>query len=604
MFMAQNVLEKVLQRCESALRARIPIIYIKTDSDRLVQQIVDSDRLVVRVRKAGTNMRPEREYLTGENPVREKPANHLTENLGIKRNWSVWDYPRICTYKVPREWKEQAGYEDYIMAHEDPMHIRYEVLQSSVVILYSSQVQLSPMMQAYTEIIEVDYPAAEEIRNQILNVAKLYGDDYLETNEVYQSQLCTEFSGLTSEEIDITMRKIMSAPAKDAFSSPLQNETGVMDIIRRRKEQKMETSVLELCKKPGSTIGGMDKLRSWLNQQKVSLENAEILRRKKGILPPKGVLLCGIPGCGKSEAAKLTAQEFGLPLLKMDVGKLMDKWVGSSEQNMRDALQMAEAMSPCVLWIDELEKGFSGAGGDSDSSSFKRMFATLLGWMQDNTKPVFIFATANNIGGLPKEFFRSGRFDALFAVYLPMMQECVEIFRACMGRYKLEDGRSLFEPGCFSGDLLGHIVDDCLVVKDRPRIVVGADIQKIVNVTVRSLGSQDQISSHMWRKALEKTCSDPDVGVYGDGDENVDSIAVSYCRMLRKGLQPTAQRVLFATEDYQPRNAREEKNILIDSTSRNLTGNYDKKLHQLLLERINEVAPQVEELERRQVLMR
>lgn len=597
-------MEKVLQRCEGALRAKIPVIYIKTDSDRLIQQIVDSDRLVVRVRKAGTAMRPEREYLVGEHPIREKPANHLTENLGVKRNWSIWDYPRICTYKVPKEWKEQGGYEDYIMAHEDPMNIRYAVLQSSVVILYSSQVQLSAMMQAYTEVIEVDYPGGGEIRNQILNAAKLYGDDYLESHEVYQSQLCTEFSGLTSEEIDITMRKILSMPEKGEFSSPLQNEAEVMNIIRRRKEQKMETSVLELCKQPSGSIGGMARLRSWLSQQKTALENAEILRRKKGILPPKGVLLCGIPGCGKSEAAKLTAQEFKLPLLKMDVGKLMDKWVGSSEQNMRDALQMAEAMSPCVLWIDELEKGFSGAGGDNDSASFKRMFATMLGWMQDNTKPVFLFATANNIGGLPKEFFRSGRFDALFAVYLPMRQECVQIFQACMRRYKLENGSSLFERGCDSEELLGDIVDHSLVVNGRPRIVVGADIQKIVNTAVRRLSGKERINGNAWRKTLEGVCSDRDVGVYGDGEENVDSIAVSYCRMLRKGLQPTSSQVLFAAEDYQPRRVKENQNILKKSESLKLTSSYDRALYALLLERINEVAPEVEELERRQVLQR
>lgn len=602
--MAQNVLEKVLQRCESALRARIPIIYIKTESDMLINQIVDSDRLVVRVRKIGAmGKRPERDYQTDSGKVKEKPFNHLTEDIGQKKSYLIWDYPRICTFKVPKEWKGQAGYEAYIMAHEDPYNPQYAMLQSSVVILYSSQVQLSPMMQAYTEIIDVDYPGTEEIRNQILNIAKLYGDDYLERYEDYQSQLCTEFTGLTSEEIDITMRKILSTPTQDR-KSPLQNDSQVMETIRLRKEQKMETSVLELCKQPKGSIGGMKQLRDWLNHQKPALENAEILRRKKGILPPKGVLLCGIPGCGKSEAAKLTAQEFGLPLLKMDVGKLMDKYQGESERNMAEALQMAEAMSPCVLWIDELEKGFSGAGSDNDSSSFKRMFATMLGWMQDNTKPVFIFATANNIGGLPKEFFRSGRFDALFAVYLPLLDECVQIFRACMRRYRLENGQSLFEDGCDDPALLGWVINNCLVRDGRPRILVGADIQKIINVTVRSLGTENRISRQAWRHALERTCKDPAVGVYGDGEENIDSIAVSYCRMLRKGLQPTSDRVLFATRDYQPRNAKNKENILVPSESTNPTEKYDRALYQLLLERINEVAPEVEQLERRQIIMR
>lgn len=602
--MAQNVLEKVLQRCESALRARIPIIYIKTESDMLISQIVDSDRLVMRIRKIGAmGKRPEREYQADGTRVKEKPANHLTEDISQKKSYLVWDYPRICTYKVPNDWKGQAGYEAYIMAHEDPGNPQYAMLQSSVVILYSSRVQLSPMMQAYTEIIDVDYPGTEEIRNQILNMAKLFGDDYLESYEDYQSQLCTEFTGLTSEEIDITMRKILSAPTQGQVS-PLRDDARVMEIIRHRKEQKMETSVLELCKQPNGSIGGMNQLRRWLGQQKHALENAEILRRKKGILPPKGVLLCGIPGCGKSEAAKLTAQEFGLPLLKMDVGKLMDKYQGESERNMAEALQMAEAMSPCVLWIDELEKGFSGAGSDNDSSSFKRMFATMLGWMQDNTKPVFIFATANNIGGLPKEFFRSGRFDALFAVYLPLMEECVQIFQACMRRYRLENGQSLFEEGCDDPELLGRIVDQCLVRDGHPRIVVGADIQKIINVTVRALGTESRISRQAWRRALEQTCKDPAVGVYGDGEENIDSIAVSYCRMLRKGLQPTGDRVLFSTQDYQPRNAKEKKDILTPSDATGLTGKYDRALYRLLLERINEVAPEVEHLERRQILMR
>ena len=149
-----------------------------------------------------------------------------------------------------------------------------------------------------------------------------------------------------------------------------------------------------------------------------------------GLQAPKGILLCGIPGCGKSLAAKLTAQTLDLPLLQMDMGNLMGGIQGQSEENMRKALGFAEAMAPCVLWIDELEKGFSGAksSGNSDGGTFKRMFGTLLNWMQENMKPCFIFATANDIGGLPKELFRSGRFDELFAVYLPTAQECADIF--------------------------------------------------------------------------------------------------------------------------------------------------------------------------------
>lgn len=205
---------------------------------------------------------------------------------------------------------------------------------------------------------------------------------------------------------------------------------------------------------------------------------------------------------------------------------------------------------------------------------------------------------------MPKEFFRSGRFDVLFAVYLPLMEECVQIFQACMRRYRQENGQSLFEEGCDDPELLGKVIDQCLVENGSPRIVIGADIQKIINVTVRALGTEYRIGPAIWRKALERTCKDPAVGVYGDGEENIDSIAVSYCRMLRKGLQPTGDRVLFFTQDYQPRNALKKEAVLVKRDIGGMTSKYDRAVYQLLLDRINELAPDVEQLERRQVLMR
>ena len=147
-------------------------------------------------------------------------------------------------------------------------------------------------------------------------------------------------------------------------------------------------------------------------------------------------VLFGIPcpGCGKSDCARYTARTLGLPLLRMDIGSLMHMYQGESERELREALKLAETMAPCVLWIDEMDKGFSEVGKDGGSGSFMRMFGYLLSWMQDNTTPVFIFATANDIGGLPKEFFRSGRFEARYAVYLPTERECAAIIRACMKR--------------------------------------------------------------------------------------------------------------------------------------------------------------------------
>lgn len=140
-----------------------------------------------------------------------------------------------------------------------------------------------------------------------------------------------------------------------------------------------------------------------------------------GLNPPKGVLLVGIPGCGKSLTAKCIASAWNMPLLKLDMGKIFGKYVGDSEANIRQALKTAEAIAPCVLWIDEIEKGLSGGGSDGGTTS--RVFGNILTWMQDKTSPVFTFATANNIRNLPPELLRKGRFDEIFFVDLPDFEE-------------------------------------------------------------------------------------------------------------------------------------------------------------------------------------
>ena len=151
--------------------------------------------------------------------------------------------------------------------------------------------------------------------------------------------------------------------------------------------------------------------------------------KKYGLPNPKGVLLVGIPGCGKSLAAKGLAQNWNVPLIKCDLGKLFGSYVGDTEANTRKALKTAEAMAPCVLWIDEIEKGLAGAGsgGKNDSGVSSRMFASILTWMQEKEAPVYVIATANSITALPQELLRKGRFDEIFFVDLPNEEERKEI---------------------------------------------------------------------------------------------------------------------------------------------------------------------------------
>ena len=174
-------------------------------------------------------------------------------------------------------------------------------------------------------------------------------------------------------------------------------------------------------------IGGLDYLKYWLGRRAPAFSEAA---RRFGLPEPKGLLLLGVQGCGKSLTAKAVAAQWHLPLLRLDVGRIFSGLVGSSEENLRKAIRVAESVAPAVLWIDEIEKGLSGiaSSGMTDSGVTARVFGTLLTWLQEKTAPVFVIATANRIEALPPELLRKGRFDEIFFVDLPTPEERQEIF--------------------------------------------------------------------------------------------------------------------------------------------------------------------------------
>ena len=182
-------------------------------------------------------------------------------------------------------------------------------------------------------------------------------------------------------------------------------------------------------------LGGFANLKSWLERAKLGF-TAEA--KALNLTPPRGVMLVGVPGCGKSLAAKAIAGEWQLPLLKLDAGRLFDKFVGESEKNFRKAIEMAESLSPIVLWIDEIEKAMvaGGGGGEADAGLSRRLFGAFLTWLQEKKQEVFVVATANNIASLPPELLRKGRFDEIFFVDLPDDGERDTIWRIHLGLRK------------------------------------------------------------------------------------------------------------------------------------------------------------------------
>lgn len=225
----------------------------------------------------------------------------------------------------------------------------------------------------------------------------------------------------------LTLREAENAFAR-AIASDRRLDAADIEMVLEEKRQTIKKSgLLEFIDDVGSIddIGGLENLKTWLNKRNGSwLPSAQ----EWSIPAPKGVLITGVPGCGKSLTAKCMSSLWGLPLLRMDVGRVFSGLVGSSEQNMRASLRLAEAVAPSILWIDEIEKGFGAASG-GDSGTSQRVFGTFLTWLQEKSQPVFVIATANKIDGLPPELLRKGRFDEIFFVDLPTTTELKVIWK-------------------------------------------------------------------------------------------------------------------------------------------------------------------------------
>ncbi len=235
----------------------------------------------------------------------------------------------------------------------------------------------------------------------------------------------------------LMLARIRLGLARAVASYGRLDERAIPLMLEEKKQRIRRTEVLEFWP-TGETmedIGGLDRLKAWLEQRSAAFTEEA---RRYGLPNPKGILLVGIQGTGKSLSAKATASLWQLPLLRLDVGRLMGGLVGQSEARTREMIRIAEAMAPCVLFIDELDKGFAGLGSSfvGDSGTSARVFGTILTWMEEKTSPVFIAATANSVESLPPEVLRKGRFDEIFFIDLPSERERREIFEVHLNKVR------------------------------------------------------------------------------------------------------------------------------------------------------------------------
>lgn len=332
---------------------------------------------------------------------------------------------------------------------------------------YKTLVLLSPILklppELEKEITVVDYPLPnleeldmllEGIVQSVRGNAKI--DTKLDDDE--REQLLKAAQGLTASEVE------------NVFAKSLVEHRGFdVDVVVSEKEQIIRKSgLLEYYRtsEAFADVGGMDSLKDWLHTRSLAFTEKA---REFGLPQPKGILLLGVQGCGKSLCCKAVASLWKLPLLRLDVGKIFSGIVGSSEENVRRAIAIAESVAPAILWIDELEKGFAGTQSSpfSDAGTTSRVFASFVTWLQEKTAPVFVVATANDISQLPPELMRKGRFDEIFFVDLPSPAERREIYEIHLRKRKRDpanfdlDLLSSKSPG-FSGAEIEQSVIDAL----------------------------------------------------------------------------------------------------------------------------------------------
>lgn len=297
----------------------------------------------------------------------------------------------------------------------------YDRRYEKTIIIVSSVLKVPQEIEKYVSFLEIELPDQDEINKLIDEHIEVNQYDKAKFTDEDREKLMPSLKGMSAFEIDRMLDMAMSS------NGSLSAEDREM-ILVQKKQMVKKSGVLELIDTPEriEDIGGVQELKNYLEKK------SEIYKKLPeainfGVSIPKGVFLVGMPGCGKSLCAKATAAQFEAPLLKMDMGSMMGKYVGESEANLRKALKIAEAAAPCVLWIDEIEKAFSGVGGHNDIMT--RMFGYFLSWMQEKKSAVYVFATANNADKLPPELKRKGRFDEIFCVNLPNKDEREAIFK-------------------------------------------------------------------------------------------------------------------------------------------------------------------------------
>jgi len=430
-------MDKVISIVEKAVAVSHPFIYIQTDEELELLELIKSnlsDLIILYYDEVSglkwlnkERFENERIYLDilniwGDNIKDFEEALFYVQNFSrkFKTVFLIFDFSSLVE-------PENPGSKTVVRSLKNIANsIKTGELALSI-FLVSSSFYLPEILEKEVIVVDVDYPDREEI-GKIL-------DSFLEEYEMslpgtLRSRFISALQGLSRTEIENLLHIAV------INNNTLDDRD--IDLFEDYKKQIVKkNAVIEFIDLRGinTELGGLKNLKNWFERKRKIFEDLD-RARKWGVDIPKGVLLFGMPGCGKSLAAKYAAKLMGLPLLRLDMGRIMGQYLGQSEENLRKAIKVAESIAPSILWIDEIEKALSGVQGGTGNDTLLRIFGTLLTWMQEKRKPVFVIATANDISSIPPEFLRKGRFDEIFFVDFPDENAIEEIFKIHLEKRK------------------------------------------------------------------------------------------------------------------------------------------------------------------------
>ena len=408
---------------ETLIRARYPIVYVISSEELRVQQVVTD---IARKRQKKLF---EWSYSTGIVPAGTSIQSQKNRSSATKEPLAALDHvieqvePAIFIFKDLHPFLTKGNYAVTRKLKEIALHLKNSF---KTIILVAPLMEIPAELEKEITVLNHPLPTRDDLStllDQIITDVRQLKQVKIDLDDAGRERLLQAALGLTLGEAENVFAKII-------VKSERLSGDGVSEVFAEKQQIIRKSGLLEYyaTDEDFAHVGGLAVLKDWLAKRAVAFSDEA---REFGLAAPKGILLLGVQGCGKSLCAKAVSNLWQLPLLRFDVGRMFGSYVGSSEENIRRAISVAESIAPAILWVDEIDKAFAGSqsSGASDGGTTARVFGTFLTWLSEKKAPVFVVATANDISQLPPELLRKGRLDEIFFVDLPRPEERMEVFR-------------------------------------------------------------------------------------------------------------------------------------------------------------------------------